>query len=260
MDIFQAIILGLVQGLTEFLPVSSSGHLVLVQNIFNLSGDNIFFDTMLHFASLAAVFAALWQDIVRLLRNPFNKTVYALIIATIPAVIAALFFEDFLKDAFSGSFLAVSFLITGIALLFAEFLAARRVHTKKEVGYGDAVVIGLCQALALLPGVSRSGMTLSGGLARGIDRVTTAKFSFLMSIIVILGSSGYEAVKLVGEPVSIGLLPLIVGMAAAAISGYLAIKMLLSIISKHKLYGFAVYVFILAALVFVDQTWTHLVF
>lgn len=260
MTIIQAIILGTVQGLTEFLPVSSSGHLVLVQSIFNISGDQLFFDTMLHIASLIAVFAALWKDIKRLLINPFNKTIYALIIASIPAIIAALLFEDFVESAFSGTFLAVSFMFTGVVLLLAEWLSAKSLQNKQDVGYMDALIIGLCQAVALLPGVSRSGMTLSGGIARGIDRVTAAKFSFLMSIIIILGSGGYEALKLIGQPVTIEWLPLIFGMVFAAVSGYLAIKLLLDLVAKRKLYGFAVYVLLLSLFVFIDQCWTHIVF
>lgn len=260
MTIIQAAILGIVQGLTEFLPVSSSGHLVLVQRILNLSGDFITFDVMLHFATLLAVVVVLWQDIINILKHPFQKLTLSLIIATIPAVVLALLFEDTLKAAFSGKFLAFSFLITGLALLLAEWLAARQTQKKTDVGFLDALVIGLCQAAALLPGVSRSGMTLSGGLARGIDRVKAAKFSFLMSVIIILGSSGYEGLKAVGEPMGIGLAPLIAGMLAAAFSGYFAVRALLKLISSKKLYGFAIYVFILAALVFVDQTWTHLFF
>jgi undecaprenyl-diphosphatase len=258
MNILEAIILGIAQGLTEFLPVSSSGHLVLIQNIFGIEGNHLFFDTMLHFATLLAVVFALQKDILELLKNPFSKKTLVLIIASIPAVIVALLFEDFFKEAFGGRFLAVSFLITGIALVASELLASKHVERKKEVGILDGLIIGLCQALALLPGVSRAGMTLSGGLARGIDRVAAAKFSFLMAVIIILGSSGYEAIKLIGEPIDIPVGPLAVGMLFAAVSGYFAIKLLLDIISKKKLYGFAIYVFILAVLVFVDQTWTHL--
>jgi len=260
MTILEAIILGVVQGLTEFLPVSSSGHLVLAQNIFGLTGDHLFFDTMLHFATLIAVVAALWKDIWRIIKNPFSKTVLALIIASIPAVVVALLFEDFFKAAFGGKFLAISFFITGVVLLIAELLANREVKKKAEVGLFDALIIGLCQSVALLPGVSRAGMTLSGGLARGIDRVVAAKFSFLMSVIIILGSSGYEAIKLIGEPVSFAIAPLLVGMVFAAVSGFFAIKFMLKIISSKKLYGFAIYVFVLAALVFLDQTVTHVFF
>lgn len=260
MNIFEAIVLGVAQGLTEFLPVSSSGHLVLIQNIFNIEGNYLFFDTMLHFATLTAVVIALKDEIWDLIKNPFSKKTLALIIASIPAVILALFFEDFFKDAFSGKFLAISFLITGIALVLAELLAKRHVKRKEEVGLIDGLIIGLCQALALLPGVSRAGMTLSGGLARGVNRVAAAKFSFLMAVIIILGSTGYEAIKLIGEPVSFPVGPLAVGMIFAAVSGYFAIRLLLDIVAKKKLYGFAIYVFILAALVFIDQTWLHIVF
>jgi len=260
MNILEAIILGIAQGLTEFLPVSSSGHLVLIQNIFGIEGNHIFFDTMLHFATLVAVVFALRKEIWEILKNPFSKKALTLIIASIPAVIVALLFEDFFKEAFGGKFLAVSFLITGIVLVVAELLAGRQTKKKDEVGIIDSLVMGVCQAAALLPGVSRAGMTLSGGLARGVDRVATAKFSFLMSVIIILGSTGYEAIKLIGEPVSFSFGPLIIGMVFAAASGYFAIKLLLDIISKKKLYGFAIYVFVLAVLVFVDQTWAHLIF
>ena len=260
MTIFKAAILGIVQGLTEFLPVSSSGHLVLVQKVLNLSGDYLTFDVMLHFATLLAVVVVLWEDILGILKHPFQKLTISLIIASVPAVILALLFEDTLKAAFSGKFLAVSFLITGLVLVLAEWLAARQTQKKTEVGLWDALIIGLCQAVALLPGVSRSGMTLSGGLARNIDRVQAAKFSFLMSVIIILGSSGYEGLKAIGEPIGIGVAPLVVGMIAAAVSGYFAVRGLLKLISNKKLYGFAVYVFVLAVLVFVDQTWTHLFF
>jgi undecaprenyl-diphosphatase len=260
MNILEAIVLGITQGLTEFLPVSSSGHLVLAQRIFGITSDQLFFDTMLHFASLIAVLVCLKDDILALIKKPFSKKMLILIIASIPAVVLALLFEDFFKAAFGGSFLAVSFLITGVVLVLAEILAKRYTEGRKVETIKDGVIMGLCQSLALMPGVSRAGMTLSGGLASGLNRVTAAKFSFLMSVVIILGSSGYEALKLIGEPVDIQIAPLLVGMLFAAISGYFAIKLLLDIISKRKLYGFAVYVFILAILVFVDQTWTHLVF
>ena len=260
MTLIKAAILGVIQGLTEFLPVSSSGHLVLAQKVLNLTGDYTTFDILLHFATLVAVVVVLWKDIVEILKKPFQKLTLSLIIATIPAVVLALLFEDALKEAFSGKFLAVSFLITGLVLLLAEWLASKQTQKKTEVGLFDALIIGLCQAVALLPGVSRAGMTLSGGLARHIDRVKAAKFSFLMSVIIILGSSGYEGLKLIGEPLDIGFAPLIVGMVAAAISGFFAVKGLLKLISSKKLTGFAIYVFVLAALVFVDQTWTHLFF
>jgi len=260
MTIFQAAILGIVQGLTEFLPVSSSGHLVLAQKVLNLSGDYLTFDVMLHFATLLAVVVVLWKDIIEIIKHPFQKLTLSLIIASIPAVILAVFFEDAITAAFSGKFLAISFFITGVVLLLGEWLAAKKTQTKTEVGYWDALIIGLCQAVALLPGVSRSGMTLSGGLARGIDRVKTAKLSFLMSVIIILGSGGYEGLKLIGQPMDIAWVPLAVGMLAAVVSGFFAARGLLKLISNKKLTGFAIYVFVLAALIFVDQTWTHLFF
>jgi len=188
MNILEAIILGITQGLTEFLPVSSSGHLVLAQNIFGLEGNHLFFDTMLHFASLVAVVIVLKDDIWDLIKNPFSKKMLVLIIASLPAVVAALLFEDFFKAAFSGEFLAVSFLITGIILIIAEQLAKRIKNKRDSLTIKDGLAMGFAQVLALLPGVSRAGMTLSGGLASCLNRVAAAKFSFLMSVVIILGS------------------------------------------------------------------------
>ncbi|MDR2478025.1 MAG: undecaprenyl-diphosphate phosphatase, partial [Treponema sp.] len=190
MDIFTAIILGVAQGFTEFLPVSSSGHLVLLQRVFGISEPALFFDTMLHVGTLAAVVAALWRDIGAILGRLIQPLTAYLIIATLPAVVFALAFKDMIEAAFvSGEFLGFAFLITSVLLTVSELLARRAKSGGKKAGDGpvkpmnwlDALIIGALQAAAIIPGVSRSGATLSGALFRGLDRDFGARFSFLLS-------------------------------------------------------------------------------
>ncbi|MBS5645716.1 MAG: undecaprenyl-diphosphate phosphatase [Clostridiales bacterium] len=261
MGILEAIVVGIVQGLTEFLPVSSSGHLVLFQNIFNSQGDMIFFDTMLHVGTLVAVLVVFWQDVVSILKKPVQKLTGLILVATVPAVVATLLFKDFFEGSFEGQYLGYGFIVTAILLVAAEWVEKRYQKRRNNVKYRDAVIMGCVQAVAIMPGISRSGSTLVGGLFSGIDRNLAARFSFLMSIPVILGSlvlQGYDLIKTgVGQ---IAVLPTIVGMLFAAVSGFLAIRFMLNLIRKKKLYGFAIYVGILGILVILDQTVFHLVF
>jgi len=252
MGILESIVLGLVQGLTEFLPVSSSGHLVLLQNVFGISEPQLFFDTMLHLGTLIAVVVVMWRSIVDLFRKPFSKLIY-LIIATIPAVVVTLLFKDFIEGTFSGMFLGYGFLLTAIFLTAAELLSSR-IRRRKKINAGIALGMGVMQAVAIFPAISRSGSTIAGGLACGINRREAATFSFLMSIPAILGSvvvQGYEIVKANSMPTD--LFPTIIGTVCAAVSGFFAIKFMIALISKKKLYGFAIYVAILGILVLLDQ-------
>ncbi|MBQ9941392.1 MAG: undecaprenyl-diphosphate phosphatase [Christensenellaceae bacterium] len=263
MTILEAIVLGIVQGLTEFLPVSSSGHLVLFQRIFGIEGDMLFFDTMLHVATLVAVVVVFWQDIVSILRRPIQKLTGLLVIATIPAVVATLLFGDFFDAAFGGKYLGYGFILTGILLTVAEKVSARRRErkNKKDVSAGNAALMGCMQAVAILPGISRSGSTLVGGLFTGIDRNLAARFSFLMSIPVILGSLVLQSVDLLQNGVGhVEIAPTLVGMLFAAVAGFFAIRFMLELIRKKKLYGFAIYVAVLGILVVADQLVFHLVF
>lgn len=253
MSILESIVLGIVQGLTEFLPVSSSGHLVLLQNIFGISEPQLFFDTMLHFGTLIAVVIVMRKNIIDLFRNFFSKFTLYLIIATIPAVVFALLFRDFFEGAFTGMYLGYGFLLTACVLSISEILA-KRVAKKRELKTGSAVSMGLMQALAIFPGVSRSGSTIAGGLAWGIDRKKAASFSFLMAIPIILGSVILQGVDIVRDTsIVIDWLPTIIGTVCAAVSGYFAVSFMLALISKKKLYGFAVYVAILGTFVLLDQ-------
>lgn len=251
MGILESIVLGIVQGLTEFLPVSSSGHLVLLHNVFGLSEPQLFFDTMLHLGTLVAVILVLWKNILDLFRKPVM--LLYLVIATIPAIIITLLFKDFIELTFTGLFLGYGFLLTAIILTLAEILS-KRVGKKRNINAGISLAMGTMQALAIFPGISRSGSTIAGGLACGINRKEAATFSFLMSIPAILGSvavQGYEIFKTSTLPTDI--LPTIIGMVCATISGYFAIKLMIALVSKKRLYAFAVYVAILGILVLLDQ-------
>jgi undecaprenyl-diphosphatase len=276
MGVFTAIILGAVQGLTEFLPVSSSGHLVLLQQVFGISEPALFFDTMVHVGTLAAVFVVLWRDIWAILRRIWQPLTAYLIIATIPAVVFALAFKNSIEKAFeSGKFLGFAFLITAALLTFSEFLAKRGAFgsnsgitiSKKagEMSWIDALIIGILQAVAIIPGVSRSGSTLSGALSRRLDRDFAARFSFLLSIPAILGALVLQVKDLaegsaaVGDGGGIGAAAIIAGTLTAAIVGFFAVRLMLKIVREKSLWGFAVYTAALGTLVLIDQFGTHFV-
>ncbi|MBQ9988158.1 MAG: undecaprenyl-diphosphate phosphatase [Clostridia bacterium] len=255
MSILQSILLGLVQGVTEFLPVSSSGHLLITRTLLGVSSEPLLFEIVVHLATLIAVFIVLWKDIKSLLHHPFGRGMRYLVVATIPAVVLTLLFDDFIESTFGGRFLGLGFIFTGVLLTLAEKLGSRRAGRKfSKMTATDAGVMGMMQAIAILPGVSRSGSTIVGGLFRGLDRSLCARFSFLMSIPAILGSLVFKFKDLItiGSQ-SANLWPLLFGALAAAVSGYLAIRFMLKLISNKPLYGFAIYVAVLGAAVLVCQ-------
>jgi len=261
MTVFQAIILGIVQGLTEFLPVSSSGHLVLLQNIMGIEGEMLFFDTMLHVGTLVAVCFLFFKDIKSILCHPIQKLTGTLIVATVPAVVATLLFGNFFEGAYSGAYLGFGFLLTAVILTFTELISATMSSPKKSVSYPNSLVVGCMQAVAILPGISRSGSTIAGGLLCNIDRRLAARFSFLMTIPAILGSVVYQGYDMVRHGAGeIFVLPTILGMLCAMVSGFFAIRFMLRLITKKKLYGFAIYCGILGAFVLLDQLALHLIF
>jgi len=270
MSIINAIILGIVQGLTEFLPVSSSGHLVLLQKIFGITAPGLFFDTMLHAGTLMAVFAVLWKDIWNILKKIIQPLTLFLIIATVPAVAAALVFTDIIEHAFeSGQFLGVSFLITAALLVFAELFVKRTntggsLKTAENMKWLDALIIGIMQAIAITPGISRSGATISGAISRRLDRDFAARFSFLLSIPAILGAVVLQSKDLIqntqfaGENITAA--AVIAGTTSAAIVGFFSVKLMLKIIREKSIYGFAIYTACLGILVIFDQFVTRIVF
>ena len=272
MSIIKAVILGIVQGLTEFLPVSSSGHLVLLQKIFGITAPAMFFDIMLHVGTLLAVFICLWRDIWAILKRIIQPLTGFLILATIPAVAAALIFGDIIEHSFeSGQFLGISFLLTSVLLIVSELLSRRAGTIKKaeEMNWLDALIIGILQAVAIIPGISRSGATISGALSRRLDRDFAARFSFLLSIPAILGAVVMQIKDLVKTGTaatteiaaeSITAPAVIAGTVSAAIVGFFAVRLMIKIIKEKSLFGFAIYTAVLGALVLLDQTLTHFVF
>ncbi len=261
MTIFQAIILGIIQGITEFLPVSSSGHLVLLQKIFRVAEPSLTFGIVVHLGTLVAVFAVFWRDIVALLKKPIQKLTFLLIIGTIPAGIVGIVFKDFFESIFvSGSTIGFGFLITGMVLLFADSI---RYGYKDidETNVLDAVVVGVLQSIAIFPAVSRSGLTISGALFRNMDRDFAAKFSFLLSIPAILGAAVFDLKDVLEIGVdNMDSLNLGVGFIFSAIFGYISIKYMIDILKRGKIRYFSYYVFALGALVLIDQFVLHIFF
>jgi len=274
MSVFEAVFLGVVQGLTEFLPVSSSGHLVLFRQVFGVEAPPLVFDTAVHVGTLVAVFAVLWKDILALLKRPVQPLTLYLIIGTVPAVVAALAFRDWLEGAFeTGNYLGFAFLGTSVLLVTAELLSKRaaRHNPRKpgEMNWLDALTIGVCQAIAVIPGISRSGATLSGALSRGLNRDLAARYSFMLSIPIILGAALFQSVELMrgGERAAteaagaaIGPAAIVIGTLTAAIVGFFAVRLMLKIVREKSLWGFAVYTGILGTLVLIDQLMLNLVF
>lgn len=253
---WQALILGIVQGLGEFLPISSSGHLVLFQNIFGIVGDELLFDTVLHLGTLVAVFIVFWQDIVALIKKPFCRLTLMLIVATIPAVIAAVFFGDFIDRIFGGEFLGYGFLFTAIILLLTGTIRDTNKDTDvNNITMKQAIIMGIMQMVAIMPGVSRAGSTICAGLYAKGNREAVTKFSFLLSIPAILGSLVYQIKDLVNitqlEHISIPNIAL--GTVAAAIAGVLSLKLMVKLVRQGKLWLFGIYVGVLGLMVLLDQ-------
>lgn len=270
MTFIQAVILGLAQGLAEFLPISSSGHLALLQYFFDISAENVLpFAVLLHLGTLISVFVVYWRDIVELVcelfaclkdiftgkgprinANPTRRLGFMIIVATIPTAIIGLAFNDL----FAGLYLslpAIGFglLITGTILVIAEKMAKGRKRVE-QMKFRNAVLVGLMQGIAIWPGISRSGSTLFGGLVSGLNREFAVKFAFLISIPSILGSVIVEAPDAFSAGMSMGDLgPVIVGVIVSAVSGFFAIKTMIRVVSNKKLTGFSIYTWALGALV-----------
>jgi len=266
MTFFQAIILGIVQGLTEFIPVSSSGHLVLVPHFlgWEFSHSQAFiFDVLVQWGTLFAVFIYFWKDLTAIatafvrgllqgkpLADPDSRMGWYLIVATLPAVVAGLLCKDIVEQAFASPKMTGVFLIcTAVLLVVAETVGHRK-RSMEEITWKDSLWIGFSQVLALLPGISRSGSTIAGGMTRHLDRSSAARFSFLMSVPVMLGA-GVLAFKDLADLPAGGefIFPLLVGALTAMISGYIAIRWLIAYLSKHSLYVFAVYCTVLGLIV-----------
>jgi len=269
MGIFDALFLGVLQGIAEFLPVSSSGHLILGESILGLDVESLkSFDVVVHIGTLTAVVVYFWKDVVMLFQGFFaflgfykinshvkesQKLILYIIVASIPAVLTGLFFEDAIDFLFRDAlYVGLWMIIIGQIFFLAEWYASKY-KKEKELNLQSAIVIGLAQAVALIPGVSRSGSTIATGLFRGLSREKAARFSFLMSMPVVFGAGLLTAIKEMkkaseaGLGISFGeqadLLPLIIGFASSALAGFAAVYFLMKFIKNHTLRGFGVYLF-----------------
>ena len=245
MTAFEAMLLGLVQGLTEFLPVSSSGHLALGQAILDIQTEDVTFEIIVHFGTLLAVITALRERIVDLAVGCLRRDqrawymIFLLGVGTVPAAVLGVFFKDLLEAAFNSPMAVSGFLIvTGGILWSTRFTKGER----QEITLLDAVLMGCSQALAVLPGISRSGSTISMGLWRGLDGREAATFSFLLSIPIILGATALQVVDMLEHPLEPGALwTLIIGALVAYVSGVFAIRWLLGLLSGGRFAQFAYY-------------------
>lgn len=270
MSYFEAVILGLVQGLAEFLPISSSGHLALLQQWFGIREDNVLlFTVLLHVGTLISVFFIYWKDIwelivelcltikdlctgkgLRLEERPVRKLGIMIIVATIPTGIMGVLFGDFFDSLYTSVIpIGIGLIITGFLLIVAEKMGEGN-RGIQQMNFRNAIFVGLVQGVAICPGISRSGSTLFGSLLCNLDRKFAVKFVFLISIPSILGSAVLEApdaIKAGFDMTQLG--PVFVGMAVAAISGLVAIKAMIKIVSDKKLNYFSYYVWALGLIV-----------
>ncbi|MDL2289791.1 undecaprenyl-diphosphate phosphatase [Paludibacteraceae bacterium OttesenSCG-928-F17] len=259
MSWLEALILGIVQGLTEFLPVSSSGHLTIAQELLNLNtsaAENLQFDVIVHAATVLSTIVILWKEIEYLFKGTFctkawndeKSYVLKLIISMIPVLIVGLFFKDYVVALFGQGLLLVGIclMITALLLAFAYFAKPRQ---KEKISYRDSFIIGLSQAVAVLPGLSRSGTTIATGLLLGNKKENVAQFSFLMVLVPILGETLLNVIDMVKEPASmgVGIVPLIVGFLGAFIAGCFACKFMINLVKRGKLIYFAIYCAIIGA-------------
>lgn len=261
MTILESIFMGVLQGITEFLPVSSSGHLTLFGRILEIDENAMLsLTTLLHMGTLMAVLFVMRREILAIVRDLFGPRTWQLVIATIPAVIAALLLGDYLDALFGGAYLGVSFLLTGIILL-TSLLASQKNVPREKITNKDALFAGLGQAVSILPGVSRSGTTLTTLLLSGVERTTAIRFSFLMSIPAILGgflldlkdmlSGGGSALS------SLGVVPILIGVIAAGLAGWVVMELMLKKLTRRGMLICAAYVIVLGLLILVDQNLTH---
>ncbi len=268
MTLFHAFLLGIVQGLTEFIPVSSTAHLLIFEKLLGIPQDDLLFSfsVIIQLGTVLAMIAFFWKDIWQIViaflqgiyhRKPFEnlqaRLGWLVIVATIPAGIAGLLLKDVIQTRFQDPFLqaGVRLLVTALLLAFVEYFDNRRRHLDSAT-WLDALSVGLFQVLALFPGASRSGTTIAGGMVRGFDRPSAARFAFLMSGPILIAAGAYESVRVIAMPGTTEFLPfLIVGFVTSAIVGWLAIKWLIGFLSKHSMYVFAAYCLVAGILLLV---------
>lgn len=262
MTIFEAILLGAVQGFTEFLPISSSGHLILFPAVFGWEASSVAFDVALHVATLGAIFVALWPRIsawikeIRKGNRAARRLAIYVLFATIPAGLFGIFAQDWLELQRTLPIVGAMLIVWGVVLYAADVVSTRVERTvlrDERISFSTAMFIGLAQALALIPGVSRSGASMSAGLFLGLDRKTAATFSFLLAIPAILGAGAVTALDVFRAGLDIEILPLLFGCVVAFFTGIFAIRFLFSVIEKGGFRWFALYRVVLGLIVLL--TW-----
>lgn len=249
MSVLESILLGIIQGLTEFLPVSSSGHIEIGKSLLNSSffeEENLLFTVILHFATAISTIVVFRKTIVSLLKGLFKREKkemafsFKIVVSMIPAALVGFFFEDEIASLFSGSLSFVGYMLIITALLL--YLADKAKSTARNVGFIDSLLIGIAQAIAILPGISRSGSTIAISVLLGIDKKKSAEFSFLMVIPLILGKIAKDILSGELEALSTtNFLPFLFGFLAALISGYFACNWMLELVRRSKLSYFAIY-------------------
>lgn len=268
MDTIQAIILGIVQGASEFVPISSSGHLVLVPWLLGWPSPGLVFDTVVHWGTLVAVLTYFWRDFMALARawghslasrnlsEPEARIAWLIIVGTVPAALMGYVGEDFFENLFAAPAVVAAFLlVTGLILALSEWLGKRRKESH-QLTFLDAIIIGIAQGCAIAPGISRSGATIAAGLFRGLKREAAARYSFLLATPIILGAGLLQLLDLfeMGNPTE-HLPPLVLGFLAAALSGYLCIRFLLSYLQQGRLYAFAIYCWLAGGVCLLIAVW-----
>ena len=247
MNWFEAIILGMVQGLTEFLPVSSSGHLEIAKALFGIDAESSFYFTVaVHGATVLSTIVVFRKEIVSLFKGFFQfrmndetSYIFKILISMVPVGFIGLLFKDRVETLFNGNlvFVGLMLIVTSVLLAFAHFVKKR----ERPIGYLDALIIGIAQALAVVPGISRSGATISTGLMIGNKKDEIARFSFLMVLIPVLGANLFEVVSTENNTTGNGVVVIIAGSITAFICGYLACRWMIGLVRKSKLIGFSVY-------------------
>lgn len=249
MSVIQAVILGIVQGVTEFFPISSSGHLVLMQSVFGLKGEMLAFDVFLHFGTIVSVLVFFRKDIAAIFRGDISILKF-IILGSIPTFIIAILLKKRVEGFFENPVVVGYCLIaTGLFLLVSSGCAFynKKMKREKSLGLSNSIAIGIAQGIAVIPGISRSGATIGTSLISGLGEGAAVKFSFLLSIPAVLGANILKAKDICGNLITVGSLPFIAGALSALIAGILTIRVLVEILKKNLFFLFGIYCVLIGA-------------
>jgi undecaprenyl-diphosphatase len=255
MNLFQSVILGLVQGIAEFLPISSTGHLVLVPAFFNWAEPPLVFDTTLHLGTAFALLFYFRKDIWEILKTTltsklnFNNLGLKILVGSIPAGILGVLIGDYIENVFRDPKYVLVFVTLGTLLMYCAEYFGKRIHSFEKINFKFSALIGAFQALALFPGVSRSGATISGGMLFGLDRESASRFSFLLSLPIVLAAALFKGLGSYTQLISMNLWVVFAGFIVSFVSGLIAVDFLLKFLRKGNLYPFIIYRVILALVI-----------